>query len=83
MLANDNPINTVMKVINVPPRYSHCPRLAVNEAIEKHVNIAAVDIRAVTIICGDTVIAKSSNEPRPTPAMNNNNQVFYTTFTDL
>lgn len=50
MLANDKAINTVIKVIKVPPRYSHCPRLAVNEAIEKHVNIAAVEMRAVTII---------------------------------
>jgi hypothetical protein len=58
-----------MKVIRVPPRYSQFPLFAVIEASEKQVNIAAVEMRAVTIILGLTAIAKSSNEPNPRPVI--------------
>lgn len=57
-----------MKDIKEPPKNSHRPRSAVREAIEKHVNMAAVAIRAVTIILGLMAMAKSIKEPKPRPA---------------
>ena len=57
MLANDNPIKAVKKVNKVPPKYNHLPRSAVSEATEKQTKIAAVDMRAVTIILGLIVMA--------------------------
>ncbi len=72
MFANDSPTSTVRKVSRVPPKYSHRPRLAVSEAIEKQVKMAAVPSRAVTIMLGLIEMAKSINDPRPRPATKNN-----------
>lgn len=67
ILANETKTRMDMNDMRVPPKYSHRPRSAVSDATEKHVNMAAVAIRAVTIILGLMAMAKSIKEPKPRP----------------